>query len=760
MAEVILEEVFDADNYRYLMSHDGISQAEKKLLRAYKKLARDGNKCLIQYVYGKKWETRRFGDLYAAKGVGLASFERNIRACLAQKYYWDIDLVNAHPSIIQNYCKELGLSCPVLDNFILNRKTIIQDICNEYKRERWWAKEECIKVFNGGASGVHPILLELMPEIGKIRDNVVLKYPDIKAIASTIHKDVKKADVTTLSLVFQDKTRQLLECISDFMKTKKRSLDVRIHDGGFVRKLEGEESFPEELLRECEVYVFNQMNYTIQLEVKPLEHTFNLHENEFSSQLVKNGNSIDNDKAALEFVKLLGDKIKKRNNEVFYFSDDTGMWENTDYAFRRAVIKHANKLRWHYFNGLGALCYINYGGDEHNVSAMKKWVANHVPNDDFFEDHIDTDIGKFLFSDGIFDMKTNTFTPGFNPNIIFTKRIDRPFPTERNEELIARINDILFESPFLVDNRTTGLYLKKTITMALFGDYKRKLVAVALGDSDCGKGLTTNALMNSFNGYVSSWDSSELFSKDKSGMDVARQNSWLLKISNSRLSISNEMRVEKKNSINVDIYKKASSGGDILTARYAYGNEINFVNKSTLLLMANDFNEFSSKDDSGVKTRSRFIRYDHVFKNNPTKRNEKKGDPSIKGKFDTDYDWKNSLFWIIVDCYNAMTDEEKTIGGILETPDAVIAETNEWIDSGETDVSKLVKAEYIITDCEDDFVVTSDIISYLQDKGLNQSVNKLGREITNCGFPSATVYVDGEAKKVRRFLKHKSVMNQ
>jgi hypothetical protein len=595
-----------------------------------------------------------------------------------------------------------------------------------------------------------------MPEIGKIRDNVVLKYPDIKAIASTIHKDVKKADVTTLSLVFQDKTRQLLECISDFMKTKKRSLDVRIHDGGFVRKLEGEEAFPEELLRECEVYVFNQMNYTIQLEVKPLEHTFNLHENEFSSQLVKNGNSIDNDKAALEFVKLLGDKIKKRNNEVFYFSDDTGMWENTDYAFRRAVIKHANKLRWHYFNGLGALCYINYGGDEHNVSAMKKWVANHVANDDFFEEHIDTDIGKFLFSDGIFDMKTNTFTPGFNPNIIFTKRINRPFPTERNEELIEKINNILFEAPFSNENIATGLYLKKTITMALFGDYKRKLVAVALGDSDCGKGVTTNALMNSFGGYVSSWDSSELFSKEKNGMDVARQNSWLLKISNSRLAISNEMRVDKgKSTINVDIYKKASSGGDVLRARHFNASEIDFVNKSTLLLMANDFNEFSSKDDSGVKTRSRFIRYDHVFKNNPIKRNEKKADPSIKGKFDTDNEWKDSLFWIIVDCYNAMTYAEKRIGGSLETPNAVVAETNEWINNDETTVSKLLHEKFEISDSEDDYVLTRDIINFLNTKGLNQSDNKLGREITSAGFPSKTVNIEGVNVKVRCFMNYK-----
>ena len=756
MADLILEEVFDIDNYRNLVLHDGVSQAEKKLLRAYKKLARDGNKCLIRYIYGKKWDTIGVGDLYAEKGIGLASFEKNIRACLAQKYYWDIDLANAHPCIIQNYCKQNGWACPVLDKFIIERKEILQAICDEHKRERWWAKEECIKVFNGGASMVHPILLELMPEIERIRDNVVLRYPDVKAIALSMHKDDRRANITTLSIVFQDITRQLLACISDFMKTKNRSLDVRIHDGGFVRKLDGEDAFPQALLRECEVYVLDKMNYTIQLEVKPLEHTFKFQKDEFTSQLIKNGNAIDNDKAAKVFVELLDDKIKKNAGIVYYFSDRTGMWENTDVAFRGAVIKHANKLRWHYFNSVGIICYINYGGDERNVSAMKKWVSNHVIEDsDFFDDNKDNDIGKFLFADGIFDMVANTFTPGFDPNIIFTKRINRPFPKARNEELIEMINNILFEAPFSNENSATGLYLKKTITMALFGDYKRKLVTACLGDSDCGKGVTTNALQNSFGGYVSSWDSSELFSKDKNGMDVARQNSWLLQISNSRLAISNEMRVEKGKSINVDIYKKASSGGDTLRARHIHSGEIDFVNKSTLLLMANDFNEFSSKDDSGVKTRSRFIRYDHVFKNNPTKRHEKKGDPSIKGKFDTNNEWKDSLFWLIVDCYNSMTYAEKKIGGSLETPDAVVAETNEWINNDETTVSKLLHEKFEISDSEDDYVLTRDVINYLNTKGLNQSDNKLGREITSAGFPSKTVSIDGVNVKVRVFLNYK-----
>jgi phage/plasmid-associated DNA primase len=753
MADLTCEEIFDIDNLRALTTHPGVSKEQKAKLRAYKKLARDGNKVLIQYDYGKNWNKLKTGDFYALKGVGLSAFDKNIRACLAQKYYWDLDLVNAHPSIIKNHCLELGLECPVLNNFIEHRATILKEICSEHKQERWWAKEECIKVFNGGVSVVHPILIELMPEVEIIRDKVVAMNPDVYKVALIVNNgDVHRSKVTTLSIIFQDKTRKLLAEIVSFLKTKGRELDVRIHDGGLVRKLPNETCFPEELLRECESHIFTTMKYTVGLDIKPLEHSY-----EFCSkssdfaQHTDTPHIYDDSGVAKIFVGLLGDKIKRRGDQVYYFNDEIGMWETGNEAFRAAVFAHRYKLTWFTNKDNGAKLYINYGGVEKNINNMGKWVFTHTVNDNFFTTHQDSSIGKFLFEDGIYDFKTNTFTPGFDPNIVFFKRIKRCFPKNRDEELIKKVNKVVFEDPFTQETQCSGLYLKKTITMALFGDYRRKTFTSVLGESNSGKGATTAIVKSTFDEYVSFWDSNELLSKDRSGMDVARQNTWLLNIADSRIAISNEMKIGSI-PINVDIYKKVSSGGDVLTGRQSYGGEIEFVNKSTLVLFANDFGVFSSKDDSGVRNRSRFVRYECVFTPDPKPNtNQRLADPDIKGRFECD-EWKDAFFWVIVDCYNTMGDSERRIGGALHTPQTVIEETKEWVDD-ESDVMKLIKEKYEVTTDEDDFVPYKDILKYLKGCKVNQSDNKIGRELTKGGLPGKVKTVLGASIKGRSYLK-------
>jgi hypothetical protein len=70
-----------------------------------------------------------------------------------------------------------------------------------------------------------------------------------------------------------------------------------------------------------------------------------------------------------------------------------------------------------------------------------------IPSTTFCESKLDYTIGMLLFKDGIYDMKKREFTKGFNRDLCFAGRINRPFP-ERNEELIAKLNKQLFEDPF------------------------------------------------------------------------------------------------------------------------------------------------------------------------------------------------------------------------------------------------------------------------------------------------------------------------
>jgi len=368
----IFQEIFNVDNYYKLCRHDGISKDQKALLHKYKKLARDGNKVLIPYEFGKFWNKIKFGDLYAAKGVGLASFDRNIRAALAEKYYWDLDIVNAHPSILQNYCNKNKIPCPILTQFINQRKDIVAAICSEHKQERWWAKEECIKVFNGGYSCVHPILLQLIPEIEAIRNKVVEDNPEVFQIAFKINKSAAIASVTTLSLVFQNETRILLSHIIDFLKTKGRDLQVRIHDGGLVRKLDNETSFPITLIKETEQHILDICGYNIALEIKPLIHSFNFEDPED----LLNPDIIINDAYACErFVELVD--IRKVNGEIFIFNPCTSQWGG-ERDIKLMIAKHSRDLIYKQKISDKNIRIFDYGGCSKNINAMLSLLPSYI----------------------------------------------------------------------------------------------------------------------------------------------------------------------------------------------------------------------------------------------------------------------------------------------------------------------------------------------------------------------------------------------
>jgi phage/plasmid-associated DNA primase len=445
----------------------------------------------------------------------------------------------------------------------------------------------------------------------------------------------------------------------------------------------------------------------------------------------------------------MGKYIQREKDEIFFFNKQTGLWRSGDEAIKSAVLEHKEKLIWFYLNGLGKKCQINYSGSIKNVTAMIQFMKPYILDTNFITKNIDTSLGKLLFQNGIYDIATDTFTEGFDSNIVFLKRIKRDFSFERNEKLIAEVNKSLFEDPY---NSESGLFFKKTVLMAIFGDYRRKQFNTILGDSNSGKGVTTAACIGAFDEYVSTWDSSELLAKDKSGMDAARQNTWLLNIYGTRISISNEM---KPNSIiEVNVFKKATGGGDELVGRQSYGLEIKFRNTATLFLFANDFGSFSAKDESGVAERAKFIRMENVFKTNPEPgTNQRLARPELKNLFETNVEYQKAFFWVIMDTYKLLTAGEKKLGGKFIEPDCVKAEISEWINPAGDDVKAILEEQYEITKNENDCIQFNDIRKLFIKAKSNMSDTKLGRILTSMGLLLVIKKVNGKVIRVRTGVK-------
>jgi hypothetical protein len=731
---IVKQEYYDPDVMESILRNtDNFSKQDINRLKNYKKSRLHGNCVKVVYYYGKGCEKYELGRLYVQNNNGLQSFPFDIRNPLLEKNYWDIDGENMHYVLMAKLAEKWNINVPNINYYCNNRDKCLSELSSDRKI----AKTAFLKVAYGGNIKLHNEYynsdnlspdgdITLLSEIEKETKNLMIicyeNYSEYQHIVKK--KDNPKASL--FALILQTEERKCILALDMFYKSIGRSVDILIHDGVEVRKLPNETAFPEQLLRDGEKAIFDATGYNIKLVCKPLKHNFTINK---EPNII-----IDDIYAAKKFIELNGNNIVRDKDDVYYFNDNNGMWEKSDTAFRVAVNKHKNNL---IFFDPNSGNNINYGGFEKNVKNMQKWILPLLDDNEFITKNIDSSIGKLLFANGYYDFVTDTFYEKFNQNIVFLKRINRTFPTERNEEIINKINKILFIDPFnLNNNYEAGTYLKKSLCMAIFGDYFRKQFTFAIGEPNSGKGVIVNAFRESFGGYIDEFDANNLLHNPNNSQDEAKKLAWLTDIIGIRICFSNEIRIQKDGSSHKQksicgcLLKTLSSGSDKMKIRTNGKDQYDFVNRASMYLFVNDMPNINPCDNA-VIMRCKVTPFQKSFINNPDPNNNKqaKSDPSIKIKFSTD-EYKNSLFFLMTDTYKILAQNEKELGGYINTPDIVDLEIKKWMINDNTNFIDKINEAFEITNNPNDFTPTNKIIEYIiNNSNLNMSVTKIGIEI-------------------------------
>lgn len=265
-------EVFDADFASWLLNHKETPPKDKELLRRLYKARVRGNQHETTYKLGKEIKHEFLGRWCAKGGVSLQSLPRDIRAALAQKYYWDIDIRNAQPTLLQQYAEKRGWVCSVVKEYNENRDELIEELMEALALDRSGAKDRITRLFFGGScEGLTPFFVKkLQPELRCLMENV---WNENRAKFSSITKRPEPVR-SLMAFILQTEERQCLMAMDRSLATQGRSLDVYIHDGGLVRKKDGEGRMPDEVLRRVEKDVLAMTGYTISLAVKELKTTY------------------------------------------------------------------------------------------------------------------------------------------------------------------------------------------------------------------------------------------------------------------------------------------------------------------------------------------------------------------------------------------------------------------------------------------------------------------------------------------------------
>jgi hypothetical protein len=330
---IVKTEVFSIDALTHLMQCDGVSTIDKNRLRKYKDSASKGNEVRVSYLRGKKLKTEEFGRVTPEKGIGLASFPREIRNFLAKKYYFDLDIVNAQPTLLEQICKTKGWSCDKLSTFNANRESLMKELDSDRKQ----AKIIVMRMLFGtpNPNEFTGFFAELVEQLAVITTNLSNDAPaELKKIAKKHTTYNEKGSICACFL--QQEEFKCLVALDTALTKEGRYLATLINDGGFVRKLDGEVGLSSELIEKCQAHISKDTGYAVQLKQKELDTTFELPDvrdeyQEMKIEFEKNHFKL-NDPVA--YVRVYAKDVK-----VLSRTDLMNLYENTFYNGTESFIK-------------------------------------------------------------------------------------------------------------------------------------------------------------------------------------------------------------------------------------------------------------------------------------------------------------------------------------------------------------------------------------------------------------------------------------
>jgi hypothetical protein len=288
---IVRRERFTEDVIKSIIADGAYSIQDRKTVSAYYKQKYGAGEKNVIYQFGEGCEEYKLGRLFAQSNLGVANWSWTIRNPLAEKWYWDIDIANAHYRIALKFCELYELEHTRLKDYCDNRSDKLKMVCPE-SRDR--AKIEFLKTLYGDKArdygfyvndveGVitpegHKYINSLKGEVALLMKTIWDKHPQFHDLKTgKDKKTIKSKDnpqASLMSLIFQTEERKMLMCLNEYLTINKRYMGVLIHDGGYVEKLENEKEFPKQLLEGGARMIKEFLYYDVTLEVKEITHNW------------------------------------------------------------------------------------------------------------------------------------------------------------------------------------------------------------------------------------------------------------------------------------------------------------------------------------------------------------------------------------------------------------------------------------------------------------------------------------------------------
>ena len=245
-------------------------------------------KLLVKYQHARKLNGEPYGRVYAVNGLSIGGLKREIRATLAKEFYVDIDIINAHPVIMEQLFDKYDLSSECLSAYNNNREKFLKDAMETFNVCRDEAKRLFLRIMYNGTfdafckdNGVTNVdnECEIVKFIKKFSEELhgnykfIVEHPDFAELMTVLKRCDIGSDYNELgskmSWVLQDIECGLLTEMINYIKKNKLGVEsvILCFDGFCILK----ENFNEALLSALEKHIYKMSKLEIKLAVKEFE---------------------------------------------------------------------------------------------------------------------------------------------------------------------------------------------------------------------------------------------------------------------------------------------------------------------------------------------------------------------------------------------------------------------------------------------------------------------------------------------------------
>ena len=320
---IILYEICDKEKLKYILENNDFNEEVNNLAKNYyDSLDNDGCK---KIVYKQTVDKNR----YYADSSCLTYLKKEIRNSIMPKNIKDIDMVNAHPVILNYLCKKNNIDCDILENYIDNRELILSSFGEDRKK----IKELFLSILNGGFKDIYS-------DNKQTNDYLKLFENEIIRIQNDFYTNDKRyLDIDynykgkNLSRIFLDIENQILQIMINYFTSKNVNILTLEYDG---LKIYTDKSSKHFSINELELNIYKSIGINIKLAFKNIEDNFPDFGIRVSTDNIKNKNIIENK------IKIVHhDHCLEKNNIIAYICRECIL-----------QIKNNKTIAMYFFNGM------------------------------------------------------------------------------------------------------------------------------------------------------------------------------------------------------------------------------------------------------------------------------------------------------------------------------------------------------------------------------------------------------------------------